>query len=483
MTLESSPTLRLALTLHAERSGSLIGGKYRLETLLGEGGMGAVWQARNVMLDLPVAVKLLHRTVRDDDATARLFTEARVEARLNHPSIVRVFDFGETEHGEAYIVMELLEGTTLAELSDVHGPLPAQVAVGLLLPIVHGICAVHRADVVHRDLKPENIVVARVGACLRPKLLDFGIAKLSGEFSPRLTVDGSLLGSPAYMSPEQARGCVDVDARADVWALCVVLYELIAGSNPFTADNPYAVLRAVIERDPPVLKSSECTSLWPILRRGLAKDRRARIASACELGEALARWLVAQGETEDACGDSLARTWALGADADRRPVPTEPRVLIDERMRGADSQRISAARALRKPLRARAHGRAPIGAVCAFALVPAVTLVLASARAEHERVAAQPVATPQPTAAPMTASHAELAAMTMSEVGFDEANAPFSYQPESRSSLPWTLNNPALSAAAAAPKPRAASSSTSAARRAERPVLSAAALGLKDPFR
>jgi hypothetical protein len=481
MTLESSPTLRFALTPHAERSGSLIGGKYRLETLLGEGGMGAVWRARNVMLDLPVAVKLLHCAVRDNDATARLFTEARVEARLHHPSIVRVFDYGETEHGEAYIVMELLEGTTLAELSDAHGPLPAPVAVGLLLPIVHGICAVHRADVVHRDLKPENIVVVRAGACLRPKLLDFGIAKLRGEFSPRLTVDGSLLGSPGYMSPEQARGCGDVDARADVWALCVVLYELIAGSNPFAADNPYAVLRAVIEREPPVLKSSGCTSLWPILRRGLAKDRRARIASACELGEALARWLIAQGETEDACGDSLARTWALGDDADRRLVPAEPRVLLDERSRNVGSQRVSAARALRRPLRAK--GQAPIGAVCAFALVPAVTLVLASARAEHERVAAQPIATLQPTAAPMTACHAELAAMTMSEVGFDDANAPFSYQPESRSSLPWTLNSPALGAVAAAPKPRAASSSTAAARRAERPLLSAAALGLKDPFR
>jgi serine/threonine protein kinase len=481
MTLESSPTLRLALTPHAERSGSLIGGKYRLETLLGEGGMGAVWQARNVTLDLPVAVKLLHRAVRDGDATARLFTEARVEARLNHPSIVRVFDYGETEHGEAYIVMELLEGTTLAELSDEHGPLPAHVAVGLLLPIVHGLCAVHRADVVHRDLKPDNIVVARVGAYLRPKLLDFGIAKLRGEFSPRLTVDGSLLGSPAYMSPEQARGCGDVDARADVWALCVVLYELIAGSNPFAADNPYAVLRAVIERDPPVLKTSGCTSLWPILRRGLAKDRRARIASACELGEALARWLIAQGETEDACGESLARTWAVGDEVDRRQVPAEPRVLYDERMRDLDSQRVSTARAPRRVLRAK--GRAPIGAVCAFALVPAITLVLASARAEHERVAAQPVATPQPTAAPMTAKRAELAAMTLSEVEFDDANAPFSYQPESRSSLPWTLNNPALSVAAATPKPRAASSSAATARRAERPPLSAAALGLKDPFR
>jgi serine/threonine-protein kinase len=441
--------------------------------------MGAVWRARNVPLDLPVAVKLLHPAARCDDATARLFTEARLEARLNHPSIVRVFDYGETEHGVPYIVMELLEGPTLADLSDTHGALPASVAVGLLLPIVHGICAVHRADVVHRDLKPENIVIVQSGAALRPKLLDFGIAKQRGEFYSRLTVDGSLLGSPAYMSPEQARGCDDVDARADVWALCVVLYELIAGCNPFEADNPYAALRAVIERDPPVLKMPGCITLWPILRRGLAKDRRARIASASELGEALARWLIAQGETEDACGESLARTWALRGHTDRGFVPGEPQAWDDGRMRGTGSQRVGATAKLQSA--SRAKRRAPLGAVCAVALVPMAALLLASGRPEHARVAAQPVAPPQPTAAASTAMCAGPATLTMSKAELDSANAPLSYQPECR--VPWPVNSPASNAAVAPAKPRTASSVTAAPRRAERPALSEAALGLKDPFR
>jgi hypothetical protein len=211
----------------------------------------------------------------------------------------------------------------------------------------------------------------------------------------------------------------------------------------------------------------------------LAKDRRARIASACELGEALARWLIAQGEMEDVCGESLLRTWALDDDADARRPPSEPRVLPEEPTRPAVTQRVSAPRRLHGPVRAK--GRAPLGAVCAFALVPAVTLALASGRAEPEQVAREPVAAPQPTAAPLSARLAE-SARTMSEAGLYGASAPFSYQPEQ--SLPWTLNPPALTpAAAAAPKPHATSSSTAAVRRAERVLLSEAALGLKDPFR
>jgi eukaryotic-like serine/threonine-protein kinase len=478
MTFERFATFRLAVAPDAERSaGALIGGRYRLERLLGEGGMGAVWQARNVLLDLPVALKLLHPTVCGDDATARLFTEARVEARLSHPSIVRVFDYGETERGEGYIVMELLAGSTLAALLDTYGPLPANVAVGLLLPIVHAICAVHRAEIVHRDLKPENIVIAETGSYVRPKLLDFGIAKLRGEFCSRLTVDGSLLGSPAYMAPEQARGCGDVDVRADVWALCVVLYELIAGANPFDADNPYAVLRAVIERKPAALTSAGCASLWPILRRGLAKDRRLRIASACELGEALARWLIAQGETEDVCGEPLARTWELRDDAAQRLVAAEPRTHA-EQMLGVGWQGGFATP--KSPSTAGAARRLLL-AVCLFALAPALAPLLASGRAEPEKAEGKPAATLQRSAAPTTARRTELAARTMAETAFETANADVSYQPER--SLPWTPSRPTPSVTATVPKPRAASSTTAAAPRAERPLFSEAALGLKDPFR
>jgi eukaryotic-like serine/threonine-protein kinase len=164
MSLTSSTTFGLvAAPGSAHVAGMLIGGKYRLERMLGEGGMGVVWQASNVHLDLPVALKLLHPDMRDLDTTARLLTEARVEARLCHPSVVRVFDYGETECGEAYIVMELLEGATLSELLELHGSLPPVAAVSLLLPIIHGLCAVHGAGVVHRDLKSHNIMVVQTG--------------------------------------------------------------------------------------------------------------------------------------------------------------------------------------------------------------------------------------------------------------------------------------------------------------------------------
>ena len=295
--------------------GAVIGGKYQLETQLGEGGMGSVWRARNVTLDLPVALKLLHPELSNAQSTSRLLNEARAEAKLSHPSIVRVFDFGETEQHDAYIVMELLEGINLAQVLDEHRALPASYAVRLLLPIVHGLCAAHGAGVVHRDIKPENILIAKAGSHLQPKLLDFGIAKLNGDRAARGETSGSdLFGSPGYMAPEQVCGLDDVDERADVWALCLVLYELISGQNPFAAPTQVAVLCAIMQRDVQPLAAAGCEQLWPILRRGLAKDREQRHASARELGDALARWLVsAYGELEDACGEPLAWNWNVRA--------------------------------------------------------------------------------------------------------------------------------------------------------------------------
>jgi eukaryotic-like serine/threonine-protein kinase len=308
MSIPNSTTLRS--TSPASAQPALFGGKYLLEELIGEGGMGSVWRARNVMLDLPVALKRVHPDARSADSSARLLTEARVEAKLRHPGIVSVFDYGETTEGDTFIVMELLEGRSLAALLE-DGPTPPVTAVRLMLPIIHALHTAHCAGVVHRDLKPENIFLAHAGSHVQPKLLDFGIAKLNDEPCVRVTDDGSLLGSPAYMAPEQARGFDDVDHRADVWAACVVLYELITGRPAFDADNPYAVLRAVIENELSPLQGEECESLWPILARGLAKDRRHRIQSALELGTALARWLLVHGETEDACGEPLAWNWNL----------------------------------------------------------------------------------------------------------------------------------------------------------------------------
>jgi serine/threonine protein kinase len=454
MSFEHSPTLILtSVPDSAHGAGSLIGAKYRLEQLLGEGGMGAVWRARNVLLDLPVAVKLLHPQLRSNDTSTRLLNEARVEAKLRHPSIVRVFDYGETECGEAYIAMELIEGSSLGDLLDQHGTLPAKLAVRLMLPVIHGLCAVHRAGVVHRDVKPENIVVAESGPHLQPKLLDFGIAKLRDS---RLTIDGSLLGSPAYMAPEQARGSDDVDQRADVWALCIVLYELIAGTNPFAGGNPYAVLRAVVEREPPPLNVAGCAKLWPILRRGLAKDRDARTASACELGEALARWLIAEGEHEDACGEPLARNWEVStkhaaADSGIRAKPLrEVRSTSDRNLSGA-----------RVKLRALAQA----AAVCLLAT--AFAWLLASSAATRERASTPPTR-------PASANYADAFAST--------SPAPASLSSEPAAGLESLAIGTVASSTPTTLSRSAAPSSTVVAKRSERSATEAE-LGLKDPFR
>jgi serine/threonine-protein kinase len=302
----------------------LIVGKYRLEKMLGEGGMGTVWLARNVVLDVPVALKLLRPDMQGEEAASRLLLEARVEAKLRHPNIVRVFDFAKTEFGDCFVVMEALDGLSMEEFMRVGRALSALEAVQVLLPVIDALAYAHECGVVHRDLKPGNIFLHRTGRRVRPKLLDFGVAKLSDDDSFRhRTHSGTLIGSPAYMAPEQARGEAQVDHRVDIWAICVVLYEAIAGHVAFPGEG-YAILRAIVEDDlPPLFGDAGEATLWPIIARGIAKDRGARFASMRELGAALAQWLSAQGVTEDLAGNRLERSWPVRAPshAQPRPVP------------------------------------------------------------------------------------------------------------------------------------------------------------------
>ncbi|HYP91467.1 MAG TPA: serine/threonine-protein kinase, partial [Polyangiaceae bacterium] len=219
--------------------GSVVAQKYRLVRLLGEGGMGAVWVAQNLALGVQVALKLIRAEIEGkvDGLSERLLTEARAAASIGHPAIIQVFDFGVTEHNEPYIAMELLKGESLSHVIKRRGRIAAGRAVRTLLPVIEGLCVANQRGIVHRDLKPDNIFLAQQANRVQPKLLDFGIAKLSQSFSANLTSEGTVLGSPAYMSPEQARGEADVDHRTDTWALCVVLYEMITGAQPFVGTN------------------------------------------------------------------------------------------------------------------------------------------------------------------------------------------------------------------------------------------------------
>jgi serine/threonine protein kinase len=292
----------------------VIAQKYRLDTLLGEGGMGTVWRAFNLQLEAPVAIKLLRSDLDSAELGERLRIEARAAAKLVHPNIVRVFDVGEAETGEPFIVMELLDGESLREIID-RAPLPPVSAVQLLLPVAEALSLAHSRGVVHRDIKPDNVFIANVGETLQPKLLDFGIAKVTSSTAARgasVTSTGTVLGSPDYMSPEQALGRTDIDHRSDVWSFCIVLYEALTGRTPFAVgDTPQVVLRAVVQD--PVLPLAEAIGLEPglsaIIERGLSKDRDGRQQSMFELGQELATWLYVQGALEDATGTGLEYKW------------------------------------------------------------------------------------------------------------------------------------------------------------------------------
>jgi serine/threonine protein kinase len=217
--------------------GRTLDDKYLIEEHLGEGGMGAVYRARHLLMDRPVAIKVLHqRLVEDEAARVRFQTEARAAVMLQHSNAVSVTDFGQTSEG-VYIVMELLEGRTLREILNREAPLETARAISLMLQACDAVAAAHEAGIIHRDLKPANILVTQ--SADQPaivKVLDFGIAKLAGDNHDDETIvvqQSSVIGTPRYMAPEQSNGS-QLTPAADVYSLGVILYEMLAGMAPFT---------------------------------------------------------------------------------------------------------------------------------------------------------------------------------------------------------------------------------------------------------
>ncbi len=295
-------------------SGEVIGDRYKLQTQIGRGGMGVVWVAHSLVLGIDVALKLIRADNAASGLASRMAREAHAAARLGHPALVRMFDFGWTNRGDPFLVMELVQGDTLARIIRRDSTIPAIRAVQMLLPIADGLRVAHERSIVHRDIKPDNIVLSADALGRRqPKLLDFGIAKVEqkGGSSAKITQMGAVLGSPEYMSPEQALGLEDIDGRTDVWSLCVVLYEMLTGRVPFCKPNYNALMYAIIHEEPePSSKLGEADgSLWEVLKKGLAKERDERYANMTELGEAFALWLYEHGIKEDISGNSVRAVW------------------------------------------------------------------------------------------------------------------------------------------------------------------------------
>jgi serine/threonine-protein kinase len=294
-------------------AGEVIGDRYRLVREVGRGGMGVVWVAHSLVLGVDVALKLIRASGTGGGTTSRMAREAHAAARLGHPALVRVFDFGWTSRGDPFLVMELVQGETLSALLEREKRIPAIRAVQMLLPIADGLRLAHGKSIVHRDIKPDNIFLAKDAlGRTQPKLIDFGIAKVGAQtYDGRLTQVGAVLGSPEYMSPEQALGIDDVDERTDVWSLSIVLYELVTGTIPFKKPNYNALMRTIINEPPKAMTEYGVgdESLWHIVERGLAKSREERWPNITELGEALALWLYEHGIKEDLSGNSIRAVW------------------------------------------------------------------------------------------------------------------------------------------------------------------------------
>ena len=272
--------------LRAISQGTIIGSRYEIDGILGRGGMGTVYRARDLVLDEAVALKVLRPEIAATAEMAERFrSEIRLARRVSHPNVCRIHEYAE-EGSLRYISMELVQGTTLKALLGKEGRLPPAQAADLAIQVAQGLSAIHRVGIVHRDVKSLNIMVDAEGTA---KVMDFGIAKRVAADGAADPATGYVVGSPEYMSPEQARGR-RVDSRSDIYSLGIVLYEMLTGSVPFRGDTAVATLLMHIEKPPP-LNGGEGRelppSMLPVLRRSLAKDPAARFDSAHEMAEAL----------------------------------------------------------------------------------------------------------------------------------------------------------------------------------------------------
>ena len=278
--------------------GAIVGDRYRLEEVLASGGMGSVWRARHVELDTLVAVKLMSAELLSSEHGEKRFRrEAQAAARLKSPHIVKVFDFG-TFEGQPYLAMELLDGEDLSARLAAQGSLSLAQTLQVVEAVAKALEVAHAAEIVHRDLKPANIFLERVGGDEVVKVLDFGIAKELGASAQATTTGGAIVGSPAYMSPEQVWGEA-IGVRSDLWALGVVTYEMLTGVSPFAHEMLAQVFDRIIKAkvpSPSSLNAALPSGLDAFFERALSRDAAGRFGTPRELVAALRAALAPRAE-------------------------------------------------------------------------------------------------------------------------------------------------------------------------------------------
>jgi tRNA A-37 threonylcarbamoyl transferase component Bud32 len=308
-------------------------GNYRIVRVLGEGGMGTVYLAEHPMIGKRVAVKMLRPDLGTDPGlVSRFFQEAKAVNEIRHPNIVDISDFGHTEDGIVYFVMELLEGESLRDRLAHLGTLPMEQVVACSRQVVDALAAAHRVGIIHRDLKPDNIFLVPDGQVVggfRSKLFDFGVAKLLGDKQAQVghkTIDGAVVGTPFYMSPEQAL-CHEVSAAADIYAMGVVMYEMVTGTVPFHSEQLVILLNAILKQPaPPPSRIRAETPAWfdRLVLRCLEKDPEARPQTMEEVGAVLAAGATELAGSPDGGDAALGATMMAPAAVTPSPVAAQP---------------------------------------------------------------------------------------------------------------------------------------------------------------
>ena len=270
--------------------GRVVDGKYRIDGQIGAGGMATIYRAMRLHIGDVVAVKVLHsELLREPHFAERFRREAQAAARLRHPNVVAIYDFGLSADGLIYLVMELVEGRSLRTIIAEDGPMAATRAAEVVRQVAAALTQAHNQKIVHRDIKPANIAVESTPDGPRVKVLDFGIVSLRGSAVPSLTQTGAVLGTPAYMSPEQCLG-EELDGRSDIYSLGIVLFEMLCGVVPFNSPTAAAVIIQHVQQAPPplrVLNASVSAAVEAVVLRALAKRPQDRFQTARELADAL----------------------------------------------------------------------------------------------------------------------------------------------------------------------------------------------------